>query len=218
MEDLIKLYLREKIHIAEMIDIEPIAELAEVIEDCWESKGRIFIFANGGPAGTAIHFAADLAQHPFVSEDKKSVNNAAKLRVHCLCNSGPLITGIANDLGFENIFKEQLESYANEFEEMDVVIAFSASGNSKNIVEALKYAKECGAITACISGANNNIARAKDYSNIWIPIPGTSEFPGQTGGNDNCFHIEDFFLSIAHMVTGILKDRVAGEDGYVESE
>ncbi len=206
LEQLIALYLKEKSVISEMISLDMIALLAQEIIACWGRQGHVFIFANGGSAAAAEHFAADLSTHPFVSEDKSQSSNATRLKVLCLSSSTPVITGISNDLGFENIFREQLRTYRDVI--MDsVVIAFSSSGNSKNVVEALKYARKLGAVTVCVSG-NNNQAKAKDFSNVWINIPGSSEFPGQTGGNNNCFHLEDFFMSIGHMVTGLLKGVV----------
>ena len=84
------------------------------------------------------------------------------------------------------------------------MIAFSVSGNSPNIVDALKRAKELGATTACIGKGG----KAKELVDICILIPGHSEFPGQVGDNDNCFHIEDFQSVVAHMVTGLLKEAV----------
>jgi D-sedoheptulose 7-phosphate isomerase len=64
--------------------------------------------------------------------------------------------------------------------------------------------------TVCIAGRTGG--KAKELADLCIIIPGSSRFPGQTGGNDNNFHIEDFQSSITHMVTGILKQKVM--EGY----
>ena len=108
-------------------------------------------------------------------------------------------------MGFENVFKEQLKNFlrSNEINKKDTLIAFSGSGNSKNIINAISYAKEFGVFTCCISGRGGG--KIKNIADLSIIIPGSSKFPGQTGSNDNNFHIEDFQGSITHILTGLLK-------------
>ena len=86
------------------------------------------------------------------------------------------------------------------------MIAFSGSGNSKNILNAINFAKEYEVFTCCISGRGGG--KAKDIADLSIIIPGSSKFPGQTGPNDNNFHIEDFQGSITHVLTELLKMHV----------
>ena len=118
------------------------------------------------------------------------------------------MTGISNDIGFENIFKEQLKNFlrSKNQNQNDTLIAFSGSGNSKNVINAIEYAKSYGVFTCCVSGRGGG--KAKEISDLSIVIPGSSEFPGQTGPNDNNFHIEDFQGSITHILTGLLKMHV----------
>jgi len=208
IEQNIRLYLEENIAIARSFPISDVVRLIGAVWDTYEHDGAVYIFANGGPAGAADGFATDMKTHPFVSEDKHRMTDIRRLKVHCLNESCAVITGLSNDIGYEFIFTEQLKNYlrSRDQNQYDLVIALSASGNSKNILNALDYAKQFGVTTACLAGRTGG--KAKEVADICIVIPGTSLFPGQTGGNDNNFHIEDFQTSISHMVTGILKEGV----------
>ena len=84
------------------------------------------------------------------------------------------------------------------------MILFSGSGNSKNMLEVIKYVKKYSVYTCCVSGRGGGIA--KTIADLSVVIPGTSKFPGQTEENDNNFHIEDCQVSISHMITGLLKN------------
>lgn len=204
----IELYLGEKIEIARSFPLAEVERLIEAVWNTYEHDGAVYIFANGGPAGAAEGFATDLKTHPFVSENKHQTADIRRLKVHCLNESCGAITGIANDLGYEFVFTEQLKNHlrSREQNQHDLVIAFSASGNSKNILNGFVYARQFGVTTACLTGRSGG--KTRELADICVLIPGSSRFPGQTGANDNNFHIEDFQTSITHMVTGIIKERV----------
>ena len=114
------------------------------------------------------------------------------------------MTAITNDIGFKYIFSQQLIN--DKIYEGDVVFGFSGSGNSDNILEAFKVAKKYGAKTVVITRGKGG--KAKDLADYCIIVPGTSKFPGQTGGNDNNFHYEDILSSVAHMITGFLFNQI----------
>ena len=96
----------------------------------------------------------------------------------------------------------------NTVKKGDVVIGFSGSGNSENVLEAFKVANEVGAITVAITRGDGG--KSKAAANQCIVITGNSTFPGQIAGNNFNFHFEDSLSSISHMVTGIIKQRVQG--------
>ena len=211
MKDLVQLYFEEKRAIAAAFPIDDTLRLVEAVIRCYDHDGTVYTFANGGPGCAAEGFATDLKTHPFVSDNKDETTDKRRLRAHCLNESASVITGISNDLGYQQIFTEQLKNYMRgpEVNGHDVLIAFSGSGNSKNVLEAFDYAKQFGATTCCITGRTGG--KAREVADMCIVIPGTSRFPGQTGGNDNNFHIEDFQTSVTHVVTGLLKGHVWGE-------
>lgn len=109
-----------------------------------DSLGRIFIIGNGGSHANAVHFASDLREIGF---DADALDNSAN------------ITAIANDFGYEEIFKEQL--IQKHLDTFDLLIAISGSGNSKNILQAVKYAEKIGTTIISITMAHNGKLRKK---------------------------------------------------------
>ncbi len=204
MHTLVRMYLNEHKQIADHFPIDDVVKLYDAIWNTYSLGGLVFCFGNGGGASIAAHFASDLAEHPFVSEDKKESGNRMRLTVICLNLSSDLMTRIGNDIGYKDIFVEQLKSYP--LYDTDLVVAFSGSGNSPNVLEALTYAKKYNTTTALIGGRDGG--KAKELADISVLVPGTSQFPGQTGKNDNCFNIEDFQGCVAHMMAGLLKEAI----------
>lgn len=204
LEDTLQLYLIEQIGIIEGFPIEQVARLASQIIECYKGEGMIVAFGNGGGASIAEHFVSDMKMHPFVSDDKHISSNGGRLQIYCLNESVGSMTRVANDMGYEHIFTEQLKNY--DLCCGDMAIAFSTSGNSPNIVNAIDYCNKLGMTTVLIGGRTGG--KVKDMVSISILIPGKSQYPGQVGANDNCFHIEDFQGSIAHMITGLLKEVI----------
>ncbi len=205
--DLIKTYFKEKEAIHSQIDLKSILKLFEQIKKTYLQDGTIFIMGNGGSSGVAEGFAVDIRTHPFVSEDKNTTTNLRRPKVICLTESAGALTGISNDIGFNYVFSEQLKNFLRSKNKNDLLIAFSSSGNSQNMIEAIKFAKKKNAKTCCISGRGGG--KASKIVDFPIIIPGNpSIFPGQTGKNDNNFHIEDIQNSMSHIFTGLLKKFV----------
>jgi D-sedoheptulose 7-phosphate isomerase len=105
--------------------------LAQDMLRCWQEKRQVFICGNGGSAGNAIHLAND-----FLYGIAKKIGEG--LKVHALSANSAVITCLANDLGYDAIFSEQL---AVQAQAGDLLIALSGSGNSPNIVSVIKQAK-----------------------------------------------------------------------------
>lgn len=205
-KELIQLYVDEKKAILEKFPISEVAKATDMVWDTYLNGGTIYAMGNGGNASYVGNLVCDLANHPFVSDDKSKAMdyNVKRLTAIDLTASRENITGIMNDLGPNYIFAQQLINH--QIKENDIVFGFSGSGNSKNIVEAFYVAKKHLAKTIVISRGEGG--KCKDLADLCIMIPGTSTFPGQTGGNDNNFHHEDALSSITHMITGIMRQRV----------
>ena len=206
---LINLYLEEKMQICKVIEQNSINKIFQKVVNTYEKNGFVYLMANGGPAGIIDNVATDLRLHPFVQEDKsKIIKNIKRLKVASLIESSGTLTSISNDVGFENIFIKQKKNYVYDpkYNKNDILISFSGSGNSENVIRAIKYAKKNKVYTVCISGRGGG--QLKKISDLCVLVPGTSRFPGQTGKNDNNFHIEDFQTSIMHMVVGLLKKYI----------
>ena len=116
--------------------------LADALLTAWRAGGTIYICGNGGSAGNAIHLAND-----FLYGAGKG--NGGGLRVEALSANAAIITCLANDTGYENIYSEQLKVKARAG---DVLIVLSGSGNSPNIVRALEIGNTIGMTTFAVLG------------------------------------------------------------------
>lgn len=130
----IRSYIACEIETLNKLDIDAINDALNLILETHENHKRVFVFGNGGSSATASHFYNDFVKG--LSEDI-----ANKFRFHCLNDNIPTVMAIANDIGFEEIFRYQLRGV---IEPGDIVLAISGSGNSENIVNAVEYAKSQG--------------------------------------------------------------------------
>ena len=208
-EKLIEVYKMESSKAFISIPTEDIEEFVKLIIKAYKNEKKVFACGNGGNVASVQNLVLDLNMHPFVSEDKsarKGVRN--KFQAISLCDSGAAITGITNDLGFDKIFAEQLKYQASKG---DILFAMSGSGNSGNVIEALKVAKEYGMI--CIVMTRGKNTKSDEYADLVLRINSeVSIFPGQTGGNNNNFHYEDCISKVSHIAVGILKQYVENEN------
>jgi len=117
------------------VDPEVIQQIADLIDEANERKTGVYIIGNGGSASTASHMANDL-------KSGLKRRNILDVNIQSLADNIAITTALANDIGFENIFYEQLR---NVISRGDVLIAISASGNSPNILKAVEYAISIGA-------------------------------------------------------------------------
>jgi len=141
------------------IDINEINNALNEIITAFEREGTIYIFGNGGSAATASHYANDF--NKGISEFTEK-----KFRFICLNDNVPTIMAVANDIGYEEIFRFQLRGkLANN----DLVIGISGSGNSKNVVNALEYAKESGVRTLGITGYDGG--KVKNLVDLSLHVP-----------------------------------------------
>ena len=119
-----------------------VKQLAEDIQICWQEDRRVFLCGNGGSAGNAIHLAND-----FLYGIAKQ--SGGGLKVLSLSDNPAVITCLANDIGYDQIFSEQLAVQAKKG---DLLIALSGSGNSPNIIRVIEQAKVMGVKSYAILG------------------------------------------------------------------
>tara|TARA_Y100000816_G_scaffold188758_1_gene137372 strand:+ start:3340 stop:3945 length:606 start_codon:yes stop_codon:yes gene_type:complete len=120
------------------LDLKTLDLIRKEFENTKKQKRTIFVFGNGGAAATAITMANDLGFDIMKkSKSKKTFN------IDCLNSNQSVITAIANDTGYENIFLNQLKM---KFKQGDVAVILSASGNSENLIKAAQWLKKKGKI------------------------------------------------------------------------
>lgn len=130
-------------------DWTDVYKLAKSLRLAWLQGRRVYICGNGGSAANALHFANDLVSGVVPS-------GGAGLKAHALSANTAVLTCLANDVGYENIFACELENIAQSG---DVLIVFSGSGNSANILQAIRRAKQMGLHTFAVLGYSGGQAK-----------------------------------------------------------
>ena len=163
---------------------EKINQIYDNLLNARNSKNNIFLMGNGGSASTASHFTADLLKTSILE-------NQNRFSAFSLTDNIPVILAWANDAGYENIFLGQLK---NLLKQGDIVIGFSGSGNSKNVIKAFEYANQLNSITISFTGGNGGeLAKISKY-NLNI--------------NDNdMLTIETGHLLICHLLTTLIRSN-----------
>ena len=163
---------------------ENIDPLAQEIELRWKQGRQIFLCGNGGSAGNAIHLANDYL-YGIAKETGKG------LKVHALPANSAVMTCLANDVGYDAIFSEQLAVLGQTG---DLIICLSGSGNSPNILKVLEQAKLMGIKSCAILGFSGGKAKALADISIHFPI-------------DDMQIAEDMQLVVGHMLMQYLYSR-----------
>jgi D-sedoheptulose 7-phosphate isomerase len=179
MKQFIENYLHRMTVFIKQIDSDDIVGIIEALERCHEQEGKIYIIGNGGSAATSSHMASDLS----VGLKLRNIRN---FDVESLADNVSVCTAIANDTGFENIFNTQLQ---RRLRPKDLLIAISCSGDSPNIVKAVKYAKQVGSCIIGLSGFSGGFL--KNNCNLGLHIATEN---GEYGV------VEDLHMMLDHVV------------------
>lgn len=170
------------------LPFDQVDQVAEILVRAYKRQRTIFLFGNGGSAALASHFACDLG--------KGTVNGSGKrFRVMALTDNVPLMTAWANDSKYEDIFSEQL---ANFMMPGDVAFAISGSGNSPNVLKALRVARESGSTTVGLTGFAGG--RMLAFCDACIVVP-----------CDNMQIIEDLHLCVSHSLFTCIRAKLGFE-------
>jgi D-sedoheptulose 7-phosphate isomerase len=176
----------------ETINQLPHQEIVRVMELLHSTRlaGRqIFIMGNGGSASTATHFVADLSKNT-------RKEGWPHFKVIGLADNMAVFSAYANDEGYENVFAQQL---ANLVMPEDIVIGISASGNSKNVLNAVALAKNANAVTIGFTGFDGGQLCSMVDINLHV--------------NSNIIeHVEDIHLILEHLIVKSLRERVYSEE------
>jgi D-sedoheptulose 7-phosphate isomerase len=138
-----------RVHAAlEALPRDTMGTLGELLFRAYQNDKQVFVIGNGGSASTASHMAADLAKNTIGP-------NMRRFRIHSLNDNISLVTALANDIGYDHIFSEQLE---NSVRAGDVLIVISGSGNSRNVLNAMRYARRQSAQVVALLGFDGGAA------------------------------------------------------------
>jgi len=163
-------------------NVDTIAEVARVIADAFNDGKKLILFGNGGSATDASHIAAE-----FINRFKKE---RPSLPAIALNTDMAVITSIANDYDFSEVFAKQLKSLSNEG---DIVIAISTSGNSPNVLKAMDVAKKKKLIAVAFTGLRGEKLASK--ANYALIVP-----------SDDTPRIQETHITLGHVLCRMVEE------------
>jgi len=163
-----------------------IGEIGRKLAKVLEGGKTVFLFGNGGSAADAQHIAAELEAR-FLKERRA-------LRCHALTTNTSTLTAVGNDYGYEYTFSRQVEAYCRKG---DAVIAISTSGNSPNVLEAVKRAKKLGA--TAIGFTNEKGGKLKGLVDLCLQVPST-----------DTQRVQECHMAVGHIVCEIIESTLFG--------
>ena len=142
------------------IDLDNVQLLAEKLLEVWKDGKQVFLCGNGGSAANALHLANDLI-YGVSKED------GIGLKVNALTANNSILTCLANDISYDHIFSQQLKVLGNPG---DILIVLSGSGNSSNVIEAVKTAKEKNITSFAVLGYSGGACLELADVSIHFPV------------------------------------------------
>lgn len=183
-------YIETEIDVLRNLDLDELNDAVNAIMDARARGGTIYTMGNGGSAATASHMVCDFAKGASDELGGK------KFKFECLCDNTPIVMAIANDISYEDVFVYQLRG---KLTPEDLVIAISGSGNSENVIRAVKYAKELGAPVIALTGYSGGKLRALADHRMHVNI------------NDMQI-AEDVHMMFDHMMMRVLGEKADESD------
>jgi D-sedoheptulose 7-phosphate isomerase len=170
-------YKGELLKALDTLNLDKVGQAIEILARARDEGRHIFTCGNGGSASTASHFVTDLIKGA-------SYGRTPRFRVMALTDSLPTITAYSNDVTYECVFVEQLKNFA---EPGDVLMAFSGSGNSANVLHAVEYANSIGCRTIAFTGRDGGRLGPMAELNLQVAHP-------------HMGRIEDLHVVLMHMI------------------
>lgn len=182
-------YLSDIKEVLDIIALDKFEEITKVIFSALEQGKQIFTMGNGGSGSTASHLICDLNKGASEGYPKR-------FKAICLNDNISTVLAYANDLSYSEIFVEQLKNFMAE---KDIIIAFSGSGNSENVLKAVEYANIHGGITIGFSGFDGGrLAKIAQYSLV-API-------------NDMQKSEDVHFILSHLIMQTMNRYISNKD------
>lgn len=165
---------------------QEIEYIANFIIAAYQAGGKVVLLGNGGSAADAQHIAGELVG--------KFMLERQAFPAIALTTNTSILTALANDSGYENVFRRQVEALVTE---KDVVIGISTSGNSPNVIEAIKAAKMKGAKTIGLSGGRGG--KLAELADLVLVVP-----------SESTPRIQEAHITIGHIVCELVERELSG--------
>lgn len=182
MKEQIVKYMTDLKSTLDLLDVVQIEKVIDVLQEGRLNGRQIFMMGNGGSASTASHFVCDLGKNT-------RKEGWPPFKVIGLADNMPSFSAYANDEGYASVFAQQLAPFVQPD---DIVIGISASGNSPNVLEAIRLANESGAFTIGFTGFDGG--RLSQMVQLQLHVP------------SHCIeHVEDAHLMLEHLIVLALR-------------
>ena len=179
-------YYRDFVEVIDNFDKTSLPAVLDIFTRVADAGGTIWVAGNGGSAAISDHAVCDTTKLTYV-DGKPPVKSIS------LASNGPMLTALANDFAYEDVFSKQLEYY---LEPEDAVLLVSSSGNSPNVVKACEYANSRGVPTIAFTGFSGGKLKDLAQVSVWIPV-------------DNYGMAEDIHQSMMHVITQYISRKTA---------
>lgn len=187
-------YLDYTLDALRSVDAGEVNGLIDMLFAAYQQGNTVFVIGNGGSAANASHFAQDLAKGTLAVPDQQK-----RLRAMSLTDNLPFFSALANDEGYDSVFVQQLRTYADAG---DLLIAISGSGNSPNVLNAVRHANENGMKTVGITGFDGGALREIAHGGVHVQL------------DDMCTS-ESIHSVVFHYVILQLQEKIAAEQSVV---
>ena len=165
----------------------PIEDAARRVVACYRAGGKVLVMGNGGSAADSQHFAAELVGR--YRRERRALPALA------LTTDTSILTAVANDYAFADVFRRQIEAHARRG---DVVFGLSTSGNSENVCRALELARQRGAVTIVLAGGSGG--RMRELADLALIAP-SSETP----------RIQEAHIAMIHIICDLVEAELAAD-------
>lgn len=191
--DQIRDYINRLHSTLDQLDVIAIRQAIDILHTARLRGNTIFVMGNGGSASTASHLVCDLVKNTRAP-------GFPDFRVMGLADNMALLSAYANDEGYENVFAQQLRTF---IQRGDIVIAISTSGNSPNVLEAVRVANRHGATTIGMTGFDGGKLAPMVTLNLHVP-------------SDIIEQVEDIHLMLEHLISKDLREQALQQATLVE--
>lgn len=179
------------------VDQAQIRNMANLIFEAWEDEQFVYIFGNGGSGTTATHICEDLGKSSLREKDLRD-ESKKRLKIMSLTDNLGWILAIGNDVGYDQIFQQQLMNYGQKG---DLAIGISGSGNSPNVLNAIDWANRHGLKTLGMTGYSGGKLKDLAQHNLHSPL-------------DDMGMVESIHLALFHWVLNDVFARINHEGRY----
>lgn len=181
----------------ERLDRDALRRWADLIFAAWQEGKFVYIIGNGGSGCNASHMAEDLGKSSLRERDLKD-ESKRRLKVLSLTDNVGWLLAVGNDVGYDQIFVQQLMNYGQPG---DVLVAISGSGNSPNVLAAVDWANRHGLKTFGLTGYGGGKLKALQQDGLHVAL-------------DDMGMVESLHLAVFHWVLNDVFARINAEGRY----